>query len=104
MHPPGAGAATMRSSDMKQWLLVLGAIVWLAGTLPAQAAPENGRYQVSSGTQSTVMIDTRTGRAWVLTPAQYGPGQPKPQHRYQWEPIGFLPSGSLTPPEPKHKR
>jgi hypothetical protein len=79
---------------MKSSLLALAAMAVFAQPV---AASGPGRYQVATGPEHTVLVDTRTGRTWVLAPAEYKAGSPQ-ERRYEWDPIGFMHSHSLTPP------
>lgn len=82
-----------------QRLIIL--IVLALGSLGAAGAGETGRYQVAVGAQSTVLVDTRSGRSWILTPARYRSGSPQ-QNRYEWSPIGLqrdAPPAAVKPRE-----
>lgn len=83
---------------MKSRLFAVALLAILA--LPVYAA-ETGRYQVVTGSTHTVLLDTRTGRTWVLAPAEYKAGMPQAQ-RYEWNPIGFRHGRTPTPPSGNH--
>jgi hypothetical protein len=79
MHLP-AGGYFMKS-------LISALLVFLASAHPTWSDDTN-RYQISVGDKQALMVDTKTGRTWILRQANYQEGAPSEQ-LYEWSPIRF---------------
>lgn len=55
---------------------------------PASEAKDIGRYAVSASDDRTVLVDTKTGKSWILLPSKYQQG-PATSIQYEWSRIGF---------------